>query len=507
MANVAGPFSLIQPFFGEPPEERMKKYLDQQAAANAGAVAGDPAAPFSGAYQAPPTGGPPPMGVAKPGPQEPQAHQTPQSWGSMLMDLQRQNEAGQGFNQAVGMGLSAFSQPRSREAVSKMFNQQTPDAFKMGESLMAMNSQQQGQDRANMIARMVNDPNTGPALAQKLNMPWETLKAGIITDPGLVAKVTEAAAAPTPTMADVQQATTWMQSQGWDPKKIKDTQELIMTGVVKSEDLKQMELDRQAYKTKHGVDPPWAGDPSGWKQSVQNTAQLNESVNAARDTHGKNIGAVTDMNNRVEAIKKSPALDGLLKSSGLKKQAAKSLLLTDPLTPINTLIQSLPAGVSFTPEERGVIDNIRQLKGQEYGTALQRLSMSRPAASEITGIQQGLGQIQNFDLDPATYREQALDQMDDMLKTVRANSYGASQNFNDMPEDLRPYADPQYTKGGTRNLEGSGSEGWADKVKATPEEEAQAQQMLKPASEGGGGKTRDQVARWFRSHGVHLKGF
>jgi hypothetical protein len=190
--------------------------------------------------------------------------------------------------------------------------------------------------------------------------------------------------------------------KGWDPKKIKDTQELIMTGVVKSEDLKQMELDRQAYKTKHGVDPPWAGDPSGWKQSVQNTAQLNESVNAARDTHGKNIGAVTDMNNRVEAIKKSPALDGLLKSSGLKKQAAKSLLLTDPLTPINTLIQSLPAGVSFTPEERGVIDNIRQLKGQEYGTALQRLSMSRPAASEITGIQQGLGQIQNFDLDAAT---------------------------------------------------------------------------------------------------------
>ena len=342
----------------------------------------------------------------------------------------------------------------------------------------------------NTIGRLVNGPQ-GAQIAQQLGMSQEQLRAAYLADPNSIAKMITTTQQPTPVMADVRQATAWMQQQGWDPQRIKDTQNLIMTGVVKSQDLAQMELDRQAYKAKHGVDPSWAGNPSAWRQSVQNTAQLNESVNAARDVHGKNIATITDMNNRVQAIKNNPALDSVLNSSGLKKQAAKSLLLTDPLTPINTLIQSLPAGVSFSPAELGVIDNIRQLKGQEYGAALQRLSMARPAAAEITGIQNGLGQVQNLDLDPKTYKEQALDDMDEMLKTARANSFGASQNFRDMPEDLRPYADPQYLKGGTRNLEGSGSEDWADKVKMAPEEIAAAHKLIASGKMARPGQSND----------------
>ena len=111
--GAGGPFALIQPWLGESAQDKIRHYLDQQAAANAGAVAGDPNAPFSGAYAKPPVGGapgaapgapgaapagPPPMGQAPPGPNEPQSTQTPESWGSMLMDLQQQNEAQAGFN-------------------------------------------------------------------------------------------------------------------------------------------------------------------------------------------------------------------------------------------------------------------------------------------------------------------------------------------------------------------------------------------------------------------------
>ena len=39
-----------------------------------------------------------------------------------------------------------------------------------------------------------------------------------------------------------------------------------------------------------------------------------------------------------------------------------------------------------------------------------------------------------------------------------------------MDPDLRTYVNPTFTKGGRRNVEGSGSEDWADKVKPPPEE-------------------------------------
>ena len=207
---------------GESAQDKIRHYLDQQAAANAARSLGIPARPSAAPTPsrqwverlarpqlrlARPPAGPPPMGQAPPSPNEPTSTQTPESWGSMLMDLQQQNEAQAGFNSSIGMGLAAFSQPRDREMVSKMFNPSRPpqDPFKMGESLMNMSSQQQGQDRSNQIARMVNNPNTGPGIATKMGMDWPTLKAGIVADPGMVGKIATVLGTPTDTMKNANQ--------------------------------------------------------------------------------------------------------------------------------------------------------------------------------------------------------------------------------------------------------------------------------------------------------------
>lgn len=497
MSNI---FDWSQAIMGvQNPSEEMAKYADRQQQQNRAAIGldanGNPLPPPDAAQAA----------STLPPNQQPNAVKSDPSMGRMIVDLQRYNERKQTFDSSLGGVFAALSQPRNREMMSHAFDVNLADPTKLGQSIMAVSSQQQGQDRMNAMGQMISDPVKGAALARDLGLASVAeLRAAFLANPEAVARMVEEKQRPTPVMAEVDQATRWMQQQGWDPQRIKDTQSLIMTGVVKNQDLQQMELDRQAYKTKHGVDPPWAGDPTAWKQSVINTQQLNESVNGAREIHGKNIAAVNDMNNRVREIKNNPALDGLLKERGYKKQAAQNLLLSDPLTPLNVLIKSNFPGVTFTEEEKALIDNIRQLRGQEYMASVQKLGMSRPTQAEISGIQNGFGQVQNLDLDPDTYKTR-LDEMDEALKSLRANSFGASQNFNDMPtsgdDDLRPYVDEQYTKGGTRNLEGSGSEAWADKVKATPEQEAQAAEEVKA------GHSRSEVARYYRQHGVRLKGY
>ena len=62
-------------------------------------------------------------------------------------------------------------------------------------------------------------------------------------------------------------------------------------------------------------------------------------------------------------------------------------------------------------------------------------------------------------MSPDAYKQQALDPLNEYVKTGRANSFGASQNLKDIPDELKPYVDPQYLKGGSRNIEGSGSVG------------------------------------------------
>src|SRR4029077_5962713 len=180
--------------------DEAKRFLDQKAAENAAALIG--AQPADAAANVPSPAATavaagPPIGVAKPGPTEAQAYQTPQSWGSIMMDLSRQNQQEQQFNRSLGGIFATLSQPINRERVSHTFETTPMDPLQFGKTAMELGSQQQGQDRINQITKLVNDPVQGPELARKMGVDWGMLKTMIITDPNAIGKIGEVMATPT----------------------------------------------------------------------------------------------------------------------------------------------------------------------------------------------------------------------------------------------------------------------------------------------------------------------
>jgi len=70
-----------------------------------------------------------------------------------------------------------------------------------------------------------------------------------------------------------------------------------------------------------------------------------------------------------------------------------------------------------------------------------------------------------------------------------------------MDPDLRTYVNPTFTKGGRANVENSGSEDWADKVKPP-------QKMIDDAKEAlAKGVARRVLEKEFRKQGFRPMGF
>ena len=121
-----------------------------------------------------------------------------------MMNLQQYNEREQGFNQALGQGFAALSQPRNREFVGKMFNVNVADPLKFGQAMMDTNVQQQGQDRANSITQIINGPG-GQAIADKLHMDLGSLRIMVRSDPGAAGKIAQQLGTPTDAFRNLEQ--------------------------------------------------------------------------------------------------------------------------------------------------------------------------------------------------------------------------------------------------------------------------------------------------------------
>ena len=153
--------------------------------------------------------------------QEPNAVKTPQSLGSMMIALQRRDEASAGLQQSIGLGLSAFARPENRERVFRSFAPQAPgNPVQLGQALMNMASQQQGQDRVNALGQQIMDPQQGPALAQKLNIGWDELKARYQANPAEVGTMVASFSAPTEATKNYNQARAQMKAQGMTDEQI-----------------------------------------------------------------------------------------------------------------------------------------------------------------------------------------------------------------------------------------------------------------------------------------------
>ena len=527
---MAGPFSLLTGFLGESdPGQDMADWSNENQKRNRAALGldanGNPL-PAPTAAPAAPGGAAAPSAQLTPGQQatiqaqvastlpaqqEPNATKTPQSLGATMMNLAQYEQREQGFNQALGMGFAAFAQPRDRQMVSGMFNTTPLDANKLAQTQMSLSSQQQGQDRANAVARMVNNPDMGPKIAQAFGMDWDGLKAGVLADPGLVARIAETwGTADEKVRAGTQVGHGALGGggpggpvgPGGAPNPITDVGKQIVAGVGGQPDMTSAQMD---WDTKNPGQPtPWnRNDPESYKQYMtdQNTRKVN-AQDFASQKHGMQIDKVTDFQHQVEGLKTDPGMNEIMANPNAYRQAMKWIMQHKDDNE-EQLAAAMPDWLSsiagYTPQVKNTLVKLQMLRSRDYANAMHSIGQ-RFSTQEVQNVSKGMDSLLNLELGKDDYND-GLDHLVDETKTIRANSHGAAQEFDTMDPDLRTYVNPTFLKGGRANVAGSGSEDWADKVKPP-------QSMINDAKDAlaRGAKRRD-LEKEFRTKGFRPTGF
>ena len=508
-------FDSLMGMLGVPdPLDEMKAYQARQNQANAGAANAQPGAP--GAVGPNGANAAPPVSTLPPG-QEPQGTKTPEDMGSIIIDLTRREQAKQGFNQALGMGFGAFAQPRDREAVDKMFNVNPIDATKLGEGLMQINSQQQGQDRTNALLNFVAS-GAGAKLASDNNMTQEQLVALAKSNPGAIADLQKTLATPSTTMGDVMGMDQWLKAHGATDAERKMYTTVIGTKMMPA-DVQNMFMATQKYRQENdGKDPPWINDPDAYKT----WAKDQEGKSADRAEANKNFDTTNRLMNslqtQIQDLKTDPGKVSLMQSNQAKKLLAEKLIATDKCNWASIVDAAKATNVVFSPEEFRFLSQLQQMKGEQYAQAIQSLPHNRFSQQEAENMRNSLGQITNLSSfgDNDSYNDQAIDQLNEDVKGFRAGTYGAAQRFKDMPKDLRPYVDSGFLSGGELHVKGSGSEDW-EKTDLNKDPDPQdlkdaiAAVKMNPANKGSArrhfkasGANMDKVKEAFSAEGLTL---
>ena len=540
---MAGPFSIITGLLGEQnPEDAIASWSDDQLKRNRAAVGldangnplpqqtdanGNPVSPDpNAAGQAAAAGPAAASGVMQPQ-AEPNATKTPPSLGHLMMDLQQYDERNQGFNQALGMGFAAFAQPRDREMVSKAFNVNMPDPLKIAQTQQDLASQQQGQDRANSIGMIANNPAQLTAIAKSLNMDPVALQTLIRSNPQAAGDLIKQANLPTPTASNASFIGNFGQNHGWSQQDIDNAQHLITTGMLPSAVI-PMQTDAIAWRHNHPGQPlPWdMNSQSSYEDWKTEQTTISKVHTDALTSKAQNVSLFYDLQNRTDELKNMPGMKELMDMPGAEgataRQAAENILKTQGA---DIYTEGAKAGLSYPVLQ--FLSAVKQLQGQQYAQAIQQLP-NRFSQQEADRLSQSLGQITNLGMfgssqakDPNTgkpmvdkngqpvmlkgsdtYTAQAVNPLGENVKSFRANNiYGASQSVKDMPAELRPYMGSDYLSGGKLHVDGSGTEDWEKTVDAPQQIVDAASTLMKPVSQGGRGYTRAQADRYVRLHG------
>jgi hypothetical protein len=407
------------------PYDEARAWSAAQAAKNAQAI--DPNAP-PGLANAPGAKGPTPT-QTQPAPATPDATKTPEDLGSIMLDLQQYNERSQGLNQALGMGVAAFAQPRDREMVSKMFNTTQGDPMKIGEGLLNMQSQVQGQNRMNALGQMVHDPVKGKAIADSLNISQADLIARYEADPQGVGNMIQNFRQPTDQMRNLQQITDY---QNQYKQKHPDATQSDLDSIGKAiaagiggPQAEQMLADQRAFREKFGRDPSWKDNPEGYKSYIAQQGARAEALNIRATSEDK----VEDLERKVDAIKNNPALPGLMKR----------------LTPG----QGILSLVGYNDAERDLLQKIKQATSDEYVRGLADPGLgTRKTQQEMTYVGQALGGVLNAsNLNVDDYKA-GLGRLQDQLYRTHADIYGQSGSFKGLNPKYHGYINDVYRKSG-----------------------------------------------------------
>ena len=374
----------------------------------------------------------PPMGAAPPGPGEPNATQTPKSWGSVLMDLQRRDEASQGLNQSLGMGFAAFAQPRDREMVSKMFNVNAPNELQTVQGMQNMGSLQQGQDRMNALGQQIMDPKAGPAMADRLNISWDELKARYRADPQGTGNMIQSFATPTDQMRNLQQISTYQQQFAKDHPGASQDQlnniAILLRAGVPGDKVQAMVLAQDAFRQKFGVDPSWKNNPDGFAVYQAQQGDRADALNKRPLSEGK----IGDLENKVDSIENDKALPGLMKR----------------LVPG----QGILSLVGYNDAERNLLQKIKQATSDEYVRGLADPGLgTRKTQQEMTYVGQSLGGVLNATNINLPDYTAGLERLKDELYRTHADVYGQSGDFSGLDSKYHGYINDAYRPGGALN--------------------------------------------------------
>ena len=499
---------ILNPLYGDP-EQAIGDYSNSELARNRAALGedaqgnvlpapapGTPPAVGSGQVAPPAVPPAPPGSGMLPADQEPNATKTPQSWGSLMMDLQRSNERTQGLNQSLGLGFAAFAQPRDREMVSKVFNVDQPDPLKTVQGVQNMSGLQQSQDRMNALGQQIMDSTAGPAMAQRLNISWDELKARYRADPAGTGTMIQQFASPTDQMKNLQQIQAMQQAaaqKGANSSEIALLTPALIAQIGGPASEKAIE-DSAAYRASHkGQTAPWV-TPAGvdiqkYNQYVEEQKTISGNQADAGSTFQGSTDTLNTLRQKLGNLKSDPDLGRILSlpQDSLEKNAFQEALRNQNAD----WKDKIPQVLLLDPGAMRVLSDMKEATGQEYTGALDSILGHglRPTAQEIAQVRAGYGQtpnILNFS-NIKDYNAQAIDPMLTRMDQALAKAYGDTGQIDAAPANVKPFINPIYLHGGKYHLDdGTDTPDWERNINkpmsAQDVQEAKAAIKANPAN-------------------------
>ncbi len=475
--------------------------LPQQTDANGNPVPPDPNNPQNNGVSAA-TGQALAAGQMQPN-QQPQATKTDPSLGALLMNMTQYQQREQGFNQAMGAGFAAFSQPRDREWVSKVFNVNEPDPTKLMQQEQDLASQQQGQDRMNSLSALISGPQ-GASIAQRLNISQAELIARYRADPQGVGTMIQQFAAPTDQMKNLEQINTYApQVQGLPGSNASDLESLrtLITANVAGPEAAAMVADQIKYRQTHqGQEAPWKNNYQGYKQWSADQKTISDNQSTAASNLSSSLQATDTLRQKLTDLQGNPGLQKILNApndSPMKQAAWNALNDPDPNWQKNVAYSVL----INDPQALAAISELKEINGQEYTSALHSLLGHglRPSQTEVGAVREGFGQTKNLNLfgSMKDYNAQAIQPLLTRLDEAQAEGYGSSGQAQNAPERLRPFIDKTYLTGGKMHLDdGAAPLPWESQVhKPMPANLAAAAQARIAKEPGNAFAIRDGLRR------------
>ena len=329
----------------------------------------------------------------------------------------------------------------------------------MGESLMALSSQTQGQDRMNALGQMVMDPQRGPAIASQLNIGWDELKARFQADPGATGNMIQSFLTPTTDLQNLQ-GLGRMGAGGAGSGANPSLNDAATQIVGKIGGQPAMSLAQQNWRNdpKNAGKPdsamPWrVNDPASFAQyTADEGVKANDRLTASNELIDKNETA-TRLQGDLEALKTSPGLQSILTTPG--KRAIAQAALEDKGA---FDAPSIMAKYTLTPPEADAIATLKRVGGATTETAMRGMAGTgtRVTQMEVGPLKDSIATTQNLNQSYDSYIHQALAGAITRTKKAVAANYGNTGNVSNMPAEYAPWLNSAFQKGGQLYKEGSG---------------------------------------------------